>query len=207
MPSTATVVQPPPKELQAKVSQEPLKSMDVVQVKLGGDNTATLTQSYQVAADGTIELTGYGKVELAGKTVEQAQQAIYQTLEAASAAEQAIELSRSEYYLVSVAADGSRNLTRHPYREGIRVKEAVNDVKDLDHKVLWIARSSPGRTASDHLLPIDWEAVSRGGSQTTNYKLQAGDWLFVAEEPAQGMARLYGAVTGVFTARPEAAAR
>lgn len=203
---SAAMIQPPPKELQAKVSQEPLKSMDVVQIKLGRDNTATLTESYQVAADGTIELTGYGKVVLAGKTVEQAQQAVYETLETASAVQQAIELSRSEYYLVSVATDGTRKLTRLPHREGLRVKDAVKDVKDLDHKVIWIARASPGRTVSDHLLPVDWEAISHGGSQTTNYALEPGDWLFVAEEPAQGVARLYGALTGVFAARPAAPA-
>jgi len=201
-PRTAAYAPPPREELSRSLAQDRIKTSDVLQLKLPGDNTATATlnRTYQVAPDGTVELVGYGKVEVAGKTVEEAKQAVYEAVAVSSDVKQAIELARSEYFLVTVAADGTRQLTRVPLKGPVKVKDALAGTPGLSTKVIWIARpSSGGGSATDRILPVDWDAVARSLDESTNYELKAGDFLCVAHEPAQGFGRFFGAFTSMLS--------
>ena len=66
------------------------------------------------AKPGDVELSGYGKIQVAGKTMEEAKQAIREVLAAKALVQAAFELGHSEYYLVTVTAEGVQDLTRVP---------------------------------------------------------------------------------------------
>ncbi len=197
-PATIGFVEPPRAELAASLSQDHIKAADVLQLKLADGTKATVSQTFQVAPDGTIEIAGQGKVEVAGKTVQQAQEAVQTAMAASSAVKQAVELAMSEYYLVTVDADGVRHLKRVPVKGEPRVRDALASMKVSD-KLIWIARPDPSRYLSDQLIAVDWESIAHDPNSRANYKLQPGDWLFVATEPAHGLARVYNAVAGLGT--------
>lgn len=199
-------VDPPREQLQASLARDRIKVSDVLQFKLADGSTASATATYQVGPDGAIQLSGYGKIQVAGKTMEEARQAVRDALAAGSAVQRAFELDHWEYYLVTVTSEGVQDLTRVPLKGTVTVKDAVSGIPRLSSKVIWLARPTPGRAAvgdlaassvKDHVLPVDWDGISRGEDTSTNYALRPGDWLFVADEPARGVGRLFGALTSM----------
>ncbi|NUQ62389.1 MAG: polysaccharide biosynthesis/export family protein [Pirellulales bacterium] len=191
-------VEPPRAELEASLAQDRIKASDVLQLRIADGTTATVTQTYHVAPDGTVEIAGQGKIQVADKTIRQAQQAIQKAMAVSEAAEQIVDLSLSEYYLVVVDENGTKRLTRVPIKGEVNVQGALAHVPGVSRKMIWIARPEPSRYLSEQILPVDWETVSRDAASPTNYALKPGDWLFVAEEPAEGLARVYNSVTGLF---------
>ena len=194
-------VDPPRDKLQASLATDRIKVCDVLQFRLTDGSTVTLNGTYKVGADGAIELSGHGKVQVAGKTMEEAKQAVREAMAVKSLVHAAFDLDRSEYYLVTVTTDGVQDLTRVPLGGKETVKDAVNGIPRLSSKVLWLVRPTPGQTAKEQVLPIDWEGISRLDDNNTNYPLMAGDWLFVADEPATGFGRFFGAVTSMLSPR------
>ncbi len=192
-------VEPPREELEASLSRERIEANEVIQVRLADGTTASVTQTYYVGQDGTVEIAGHGKIQIAGKTLREAQQAIEQAVAVSESAKQIVELMLSEYYLVTVDESGAKRLTRVPIKGALTVKDALANVPGVSSKMIWIARPDPSRYLSEQILPVDWETVSREANSPTNHKLKPGDWLFVAEEPAQGLARVFNSFTGMFT--------
>ena len=43
-------------------------------------------------------------------------------------------------------------------------------------------RPAPGHIGCDQVMPVDWVAITKGGSTTTNYQILPGDRIFVAED-------------------------
>lgn len=199
-PPAIGFAEPPRAELEASLAQERIKSSDVLQVKLADGTVASVTQTYHVAPDGTIELSGHGKIQVAGKTLQQVQEAIQQATAVTAAASEVVDVTLSEYYLVTVDEYGAKHLTRVPFKGEPSVKDALANVPKVSDKVIWIARPNPSRYLSEQVLPVDWDSVSRDATSPTNFKLKPGDWLFVAHEPAAGLARVYNSVTGMFGA-------
>jgi len=194
-------VEPPRDRLQASLATDRIKVADVLQFRLVDGSTARFNSTCEVAPDGTIELSGYGKVQVAGKTLEEARQAVRDALALGSAIDSAFELDRSEYYLVTVTADGVQELTRVPLLGPVPVKQAVHGIPRLSHKVLWIVRPAPDSQFRERILAVDWEAIARNEDDSTNYLLRSGDWLFVAEEPSSGFGRLFNALAALFAPR------
>lgn len=194
-------VEPPRERLQAELANDRIKVSDVLQFTLTDGSSVSLNGTYKVGPDGNVELSGYGKVQVAGKTMEEAKQAVRAALAAKSAVEAAIELAHSEYYLVTVTADGVQDLTRVPLGTKTTVKDAVRGIPRLSHKVLWITRPALDQPVKEQVLAIDWEGISRLDDTRTNYVLKPGDWLFVADEPANGFGRFFGALTSMLSTR------
>jgi polysaccharide export outer membrane protein len=48
---------------------------------------------------------------------------------------------------------------------------------------IWLARPTPGEAECRQVLPVDYMAITRGGSTETNYQLLPGDRLFVGVDP------------------------
>ncbi len=196
-PPAIGFVEPPRAELEASLAQDRIDASDVIQLKFADGTTTSLIQTYHVAPDGTIEVAGRGKIQVAGKTLQEVQQAVQQATAASAAAKELLDIALSEYYLVTVDEHGARRLSRVPLKGELRVKDAVADLPNVSSKVIWITRPNPSRYLSEQVLPVDWEAVANDEENPTNYRLKAGDWLFVAHEPAQGFARFYNAFTGM----------
>jgi protein involved in polysaccharide export with SLBB domain len=192
-------IEPPKAELAASLAQDKIKASDVIQVKFPDGSKVSATQTLQVAPDGTVEISGRGKVQVAGKTLQQAQEAIQTATAVSGAVEQAIQLAMNEYYLVTVDDNGVKHFTRVPIKGEPRVRDALAKMK-LSDKIIWITRPDPSRYLRDQVLPVDWESIAHDPNNRTNYPLQPGDWLIVANEPSKGLARVYNAVSGMATA-------
>ena len=67
---------------------------------------------------------------------------------------------------------------------------AINGISSLSSGKLWIARPAPGKPEKSTILTVDWEAISKRGVETTNYKLMPGDRLVFAADPSATQANL-----------------
>ena len=90
------------------------------------------------------------------------------------------------YYIVTEGAGLGDNVRSLPCTENVTVLDAISQIGGLSQissTKISIARPS----ATDHdkstILTIDWEAISRRGINTTNYKLLPGDRLVIGEDP------------------------
>ncbi len=198
-------IEPPREKLQASLTNDRIKVSDVLEFTLTDGSTVSLNGTYKVDRDGAVELAGYGKVQVAGKTLEEAKQAVRDAMAAKSVIQAAFEMDRSEYYLVTVTADGLQDLTRVPLGVKTTVKDAVTGIPRLSHKVIWIVRPMLDQSVKEQVLAIDWDAISRLDDHRSNYVLKPGDWLFVADEPSTGFGRFFGALTSMFSLRKSGA--
>src|SRR5262249_19024258 len=48
---------------------------------------------------------------------------------------------------------------------------------------MWLARPAPSDADCEQVLPIDWNAIVRGGRTGTNYQVLPGDRIYVMAEP------------------------
>jgi len=198
-PSAIAFVEPPRAELEASLAKERIDANEVLQLRLADGTTASVVQTYYVSADGNIEIAGHGTVQVAGKTLREAQQVVQAAVAVSEATTQTVELMLSEYYLVVVDENGAKRLTRVPIKGEVRVKDALASVPAVRNKIVWIARPDLSRYLSEQILPVDWETISGDANAPGNHKLKPGDWLFVAEEPAKGMARVFNSVSAMLS--------
>jgi autotransporter-associated beta strand protein len=90
------------------------------------------------------------------------------------------------FYIVIEGAGMGDNVRSLPCTGKETVLDAVsqvNGISQLSGTKMWIARPSPGSPDKSTILSVDWEAVSRRGINTTNYKLMPGDRLVFGEDP------------------------
>ena len=60
----------------------------------------------------------------------------------------------------------------------------MGGLSQFSSKEVWVARPAPGRFGCEQILPVDYAAITRGGSAATNYQIMPGDRVFIAEEPS-----------------------
>jgi len=58
----------------------------------------------------------------------------------------------------------------------------INGLSRLSSKDVWIARPAPSGVGCDQLLPVDIEAIMKGGATATNYQILPGDRVFIAQD-------------------------
>jgi polysaccharide export outer membrane protein len=148
-----------------------------------------VTGVYLVAPDGTVNLRSYGVVRLAGMTVVEAREALQEHLsQFFDSPEVSVDVAgynSKVYYIVTEGANLGDNIVRVPVTGNETVLDAIAQVgglSQLSSKQLWIARPAPGDFAMEQILPIDYEAITRGGSSASNYQLMPGDRLFISED-------------------------
>ncbi|WP_425617573.1 hypothetical protein NA78x_001254 [Anatilimnocola sp. NA78] len=143
-----------------------------------------------VGPDGTVTLGSYGSVPVVGLTLRQAKEVMEHYLrnnghyrEALLSVDVAGYNSRV-YYVITEGAGLGDGVTRFPVTGNETVLDAianVNGLTQVSSKKIWIARPSPDMVGCQ-ILPVDWQAVTAGGSATTNYQIMPGDRIFVAED-------------------------
>jgi polysaccharide export outer membrane protein len=72
----------------------------------------------------------------------------------------------------------------------------IGGLSQLSTKEMWVARPAPGGFGCEQILPVDWDAISRGGSASTNYQLMPGDRLFIADDQLIATNTFIGKITG-----------
>lgn len=151
--------------------------------------TQPVTGQYLVAPDGTVNLRQYGMVYVAGKTVAETKVALQQHLsqffDSPDVAVDVVGYNSKVYYVVTQGAGLGDNIVRVPITGKETVLDAIGQVGGLSQvssKKVWIARPAPGGAGCEQILPVDFVAITKGASASTNYQVLPGDRVFIAED-------------------------
>lgn len=168
-----------------QVLQDPRPSVKLARAS----GTQPITGPYLVGPDGTVNLRQYGAVHVAGKTIAEAKVTLEQHLaEYFDSPEVSVDVAAYNskvYYVVTAGAGMGDNVVRVPVTGNETVLDAISNIgglSQLSSKQIWVARPAPGDFGCEQILPIDWDAITRGGSTATNYQIMPGDRIFIAED-------------------------
>ncbi len=142
-----------------------------------------------VGPDGTINLGIYGRVRVTGLTVDEAREAVEKHLsefiEDPRVSLDVLVFNSKVFYVITEGAGFGDQVVRIPITGNETVLDAMSQIGGLSRvssKKIWISRPAPHGMGCDQVLPIDWEAITRGAVTSTNYQLLPGDRIFVSED-------------------------
>jgi len=136
-----------------------------------------------VLVDGSVDLGGFGRVIVAGLTIEATEELIEQTILAAGKPETAINVRLLEpihryYVLGEVSSPGSYPLKGHEsVLDGILAAGGLTSTAS-PCKILLARPTLPHSCRVT--LPVCYREITQLGDTTTNYQLQPGDRIYVA---------------------------
>jgi polysaccharide export outer membrane protein len=151
--------------------------------------TQSITGVYLVGPDGTVNLRQYGSVHIAGKTLVEARVALEKHLaqffDSPEVSVDMVGYNSKVYYIITEGAGVGDNVLRVPITGNETVLDAICQVGGLsqlssDH--IWIARPAPGDFSCEQILPVNWDAITRGGSAATNYQVLPGDRVYIEQD-------------------------
>lgn len=152
-----------------------------------------------VGPDGTINLGIYGAVYVAGMTIEQTRHAIEQQLSQyfndPQVSVDVFAYNSKVFYIITEGAGFGDQVLRVPVTGNETVLDAISQVGGLSRLSstnIWISRPSPNCSGCDQIIPVDWDAITRGANTCTNYQILPGDRVFIAED---GMVALDGLIS------------
>jgi polysaccharide export outer membrane protein len=193
-----------PREL-AKVSLPPyvIEPPDILLVETtAGLKVQPIRGQHLVRPDGTISLGIYGAVYVAGMTIEQAKEVIARQIlnrikvkrdEETPKDLNDLELVLRElnvdvlaynskfYYVITDGGGYGEQVIPLPVTGSETILDAIGKINGLpppsSKNHIWVAR----RTGANggQILPVDWCAISQGGSTATNYQIMPGDRIYV----------------------------
>ncbi len=168
--------------------------------------TQPVSGQYLVAPDGTINLRTYGTVRVAGKTMTEIkialQEHLKQFFDSPEVSVDVLGYNSKVYYVITDGAGMGDNVRRLPITGNETVLDAVSSVgglSQLSSKEVWVARPAPADYGCEQIMPVDYVAITRGGSAITNYQIMPGDRVFIADDNVIG----FNNVLGKFTAPVE----
>jgi len=184
-----------------RVLKEPQVSLTLAQAA----GQQQIAGEHLVGPDGTINLGTYGSVFVTGLTLEEAKVAIEkhlaQFLDAPLVSLDVFAYNSKVYYVVTEGAGFGDNIARFPVTGNETVLDAISQINGLSRlssKDIWIARPAPSGVGCDQVLPVDIEAIMKGGSTATNYQLLPGDRVFIAQDQWIAFDSIIGKVTAPF---------
>lgn len=149
-----------------------------------------ITGEHLVAPDGTVNLGLYGRVYIAGMSLDQGREAIEERLslyfDDPRVSLDVFVYNSKFFYIISEGGGVGDRVVRIPVTGNETVLDAISQIGGLDQASstkIWISRPAPGGVGCDQVLPVDWNAITRGAATATNYQLLPGDRLFIAENP------------------------
>ena len=184
-----------------RILREPQVSLTLAQAA----GQQQIAGEHLVGPDGTINLGTYGNVYITGMTLAEAKEAIEaqlsKYLDAPLVSVDVFSYNSKVYYVITEGAGYGDNVTRFPVTGNETVLDAIagiNGLSRLSSKDIWIARPAPSGVGCDQVLPVDIEAIMKGGSTATNYQLLPGDRVFIAQDPWIAFDSIIDKVTGPF---------
>jgi protein involved in polysaccharide export with SLBB domain len=140
-----------------------------------------------VRPDGTISLGTYGGVYVAGLTIAQAKCAIEQHLSRYLLEPQisidVFAYNSKFYYVIADGGGYGQQIFKLPATGNETVLDALSNIGGLpvysSKRRIWVARPAPPGHPCDQVLPVDWNAITQGGSTATNWQLFPGDRIYV----------------------------
>jgi polysaccharide export outer membrane protein len=177
-----------------------LKEVTKKEIVEAGKVTVGLIQSrgmqmilgnHLVRPDGTVGLGTYGSVVVAGLTIPEAKTTIEAHLSRyVQKPEIAVEVggfNSKVYYLILDQAGYGETVVRIPATGNETVLDALAQVYGLNvtsaRRRIWIARPGYTTDTGDMILPVDWNAIVRGGSAKANYQIFPGDRVYIQSQP------------------------
>jgi polysaccharide export outer membrane protein len=149
-----------------------------------------LRGEHLVRQDGTISLGTYGCVYVTGMTIPQAKHAIEMHLsQFLLEPEVSLDVFAYNSKVIYVIADGAgfgEQVIRLPVTGKETVLDAISQIQGLpivaSKRRIWVARPVPADHACVQVLPVDWMAITQGGSTATNYQLFPGDRIYIKSD-------------------------
>jgi polysaccharide export outer membrane protein len=149
--------------------------------------TAPVSGEYLVGPDGTVNLRQYGTLHVAGKTVTEIRVELNKYLsryfDSPDASVDVRQFNSKVFYVITEGAGMGDNIRRVPVTGSDTVMDAlsaVNGLSQVSSATVWVARPAPGGFGCEQILPVDYEAITKGASSATNYQIMPGDRVFVA---------------------------
>ncbi len=185
MAQANSVVPDVPRELDKRVAPPyTVEPGDVLLVLPGDlDSPVRLSGDQPVLPDGTIQLGKYGRLQVAGRTVEEIEAMVRdlvgkQTRDAGVLTVRLVNRTSKVYYVVGeVNAPGIFTLSgRETVLDAVLLAGGLTDRASADKVIL----SRPTAPNSCRIvLPVCLREIIQQGDTTTNYQLEAGDRIFV----------------------------
>jgi polysaccharide export outer membrane protein len=179
-----------------------LKYPDVSVQLIQAANVPEVNGTYVVGPDGTVNLRSYGRIHVAGKTLDEAKLAIQQLLSESLASPvvwvDIASYNSKVYYVITEGAGMGDNVVSLPVTGNETVLDAVGQIQGLSQlssKNIWIARPAPGGFGCEQHLPVDWDGITRGAATATNYQVLPGDRIFIAEDGMMALNSFIGKLT------------
>jgi polysaccharide biosynthesis/export protein len=151
--------------------------------------TAPVTGEYLIGPDGTINLRQYGMMHVAGKSVTEIRMELNRHLsqyfDSPDASVEVRQFNSKVFYVITAGGGMGDSIRRVPITGNDTVLDAlsaVNGLSQLSSTKVWVARPSPGGNSCEQILPVDYTAITHGGSTATNYQIMPGDRVFVAAD-------------------------
>ncbi len=174
-----------------------------VTVELARSASATeISGDYLMQPDGMVNLRSFGMVRLTGKTVTEAREALLKQLgqyfESLQLSVDVIGYNSEGYYVIVASHNGSETVRRFPITGNETVLDAIAQLQGLEgvsSKTMWVARPAPGGFGAQQVLPVDWEAIARGGETKTNYQMFPDDRLYIVDDNLVAANEFIGNVT------------
>lgn len=168
-----------------RLIREPQVSVTLVQ----SSGVQRIEGEHLVNLDGTVNLGTYGKVYVAGLTVDGARERIESHLknflEDPLIYVDLYAYNSKVYYVITEGAGYGDQVARIPATGNETVLDAlaqVNGLTRFSSKRIWIARPAPGGMGCDQVLPVDWDGITKGAATATNFQVLPGDRIFVADD-------------------------
>ena len=168
-----------------EILQQPEVSVQLA--RTGG--TQQIDGIYLVKPSGVVNLRQYGTVHVAGMTIAEARLAIEKQLvqffDGPQVSVNVAGYNSAKYYVIFEGSSEGENVISLPITGKETVLDAIGALGGLQHGSsddIWISRPAPGAFGCEQILPIDYLAITRGGSSATNYQLLPGDRLFISED-------------------------
>jgi protein involved in polysaccharide export with SLBB domain len=156
---------------------------------LGEASFESTCEKYLVDPDGAIELPGgLGHVSVGGKTLHEIkadlERRLAEVVREPRVCVSVFAQNSHVYYVIPQTIDGADCIYRMPVIGNETVLDAITRVKepgDVQTKSVFIARPQADRASGDLILPVNWQEVITDPSTATNYQVQSGDRIFIAE--------------------------
>jgi protein involved in polysaccharide export with SLBB domain len=143
-----------------------------------------------VRPDGTIGLGIYGSVYVAGLTMNQARDAIFDHLSKyikKPVLKLNVDVFAYNSKVIYIIADGAgfgEQVVRLPYTGSETVLDAISQIGGLptvsSKKKIWVARPAPDNSVQN--LPVDWKGITQDGLVDTNYQVFPGDRIYIQSD-------------------------
>ncbi|MFO0863183.1 MAG: polysaccharide biosynthesis/export family protein [Gemmataceae bacterium] len=140
-----------------------------------------------VRPDGTVSLGSYGSVYVSGLSLGQAKCVIEEHLSRYMLNPQVsidvLAYNSRVYYIILDGAGYGQQVFRLPATGNETVLDAIGYINGIapvsSNRRVWLARPSPVHLGCNQILPVDWDAIVKGGSTDTNYQVLPGDRIYV----------------------------